>query len=135
MVTTPDPGLDLAALRGLRAPSAKSSVAAVADITARIGAHLAAHDGYVAFSGGKDSLFVLDLARRIEDDMPVVFFDSGLDSPKPTTTSPNSRTGGGWTCTAFPPTHYYCRCTPTPGSGTTPPPLIPRPRGWICRRC
>ena len=55
MVTTPDPGLDIAALRGLRAPSTRSSAAAVADITARIDAHLAWHDGYVAFSGGKDT--------------------------------------------------------------------------------
>ncbi|MFD7012551.1 hypothetical protein [Rhodococcus jostii] len=41
-------------MRGLRAPSAKSGAATVNDITARIGAHLAAHDGYVAFSGGED---------------------------------------------------------------------------------
>ncbi|MDF3313064.1 phosphoadenosine phosphosulfate reductase family protein [Rhodococcus sp. T2V] len=80
--TTPDPGLDISTLRGLRAPSAKSSAVAVADITARIEAHLAAHDGYVAFSGCKDSLVVLDLARRVEPDVPVVFFDSGLDYPE-----------------------------------------------------
>ncbi|MCZ4590313.1 phosphoadenosine phosphosulfate reductase family protein [Rhodococcus opacus] len=82
MVTTPDPGLDLAALRGLRTPSAKAGTAAVADITARIEAHLAARDGYAAFSGGKDSLIVLDLARRVDPDVPVVFFDSGLDYPE-----------------------------------------------------
>ena len=82
VVTTPDPGLDLAALRGLRTPSAKAGPAAVADITARIEAHLAQHDGYVAFSGGKDSLVVLDLARRVDPDVPVVFFDSGLDYPE-----------------------------------------------------
>ncbi|MFI2221374.1 phosphoadenosine phosphosulfate reductase family protein [Rhodococcus sp. NPDC019627] len=55
---------------------------AVADILTRIEAHLAQHDGYVAFSGGKDSLVVLDLARRVEPEAPVVFFDSGLDYPE-----------------------------------------------------
>ncbi|RYD13987.1 MAG: phosphoadenosine phosphosulfate reductase [Lysobacteraceae bacterium] len=69
-------------LRGLRAPSTKAGPSAVADIAARIEAHLAAHDGYVAFSGGKDSLIVLNLARHVEPDVPVVFFDSGLDYPE-----------------------------------------------------
>ncbi|MDV6247054.1 phosphoadenosine phosphosulfate reductase family protein [Rhodococcus opacus] len=82
MANAPDPGLDLNMLRGLRAPSGKAGPGAVADIAARIEAHLAAHDGYVAFSGGKDSLTVLDLARRVEPDVPVVFFDSGLDYPE-----------------------------------------------------
>nr|WP_143051540.1 phosphoadenosine phosphosulfate reductase family protein [Rhodococcus koreensis] len=82
MVMTPDPGLDLASLRGLRTPSAKAGAAAVAHTMTRIEAHLAAHDGYVAFSGGKDSLTVLDLARRVDPDVPVVFFDSGLDYPE-----------------------------------------------------
>ncbi|BAH56061.1 hypothetical protein ROP_pROB01-05620 (plasmid) [Rhodococcus opacus B4] len=81
-MNAPDPGLDLAMLRGLRAPSVKAGPNAVADIAARIEAHLAAHDGYVAFSGGKDSLIVLDLARRVEPEVPVVFFDSGLDYPE-----------------------------------------------------
>jgi phosphoadenosine phosphosulfate reductase len=81
-VTTPDPGLDLATLRGLRTPSARAGAAAVADITARIEAHLAAHHGYVAFSGGKDTLVAGDLARQVEPDVPVVFFDSGLDYPE-----------------------------------------------------
>ncbi|MDJ0420783.1 phosphoadenosine phosphosulfate reductase domain-containing protein [Rhodococcus opacus] len=82
MVNAPDPGLDLAMLRGLRAPSAKAGPSAVADILPRIETHLARHDGYVAFSGGKDSLVVLDLARRVEPEVPVVFFDSGLDYPE-----------------------------------------------------
>ncbi|KXX54563.1 phosphoadenosine phosphosulfate reductase [Rhodococcus sp. LB1] len=69
-------------LRGLQAPSAKTGPSAVADILTRIEAHLARHDGYVAFSGGKDSLVVLDLVRRVEPDVPVVFFDSGLDYPE-----------------------------------------------------
>ena len=79
VVTTPDPCLGIAALRRLRA---RRPNPAVEDITARIEAHLAAHDGYVAFSGGKDSLVVLDLARRVDPDVPVVFFDSGLDYPE-----------------------------------------------------
>ncbi|MFC9839762.1 phosphoadenosine phosphosulfate reductase family protein [Rhodococcus sp. NPDC127530] len=69
-------------MRGLRTPAARTGTAAIADITARIETHLARHDGYVAFSGGKDSLVVLDLARRVEPDVPVVFFDSGLDYPE-----------------------------------------------------
>jgi|SRR6476620_735454 len=44
--------------------------------------HLTAPDGYVAFSEGKDSVVVLDLARDVEADVPVVFFDSGLDYPE-----------------------------------------------------
>ena len=79
---TSEPGLDLTLLRGLRTPSAKSGPAAIGAILPRIEAHLAAYDGYVAFSGGKDSLVVLDLARRVEPEVPVVFFDSGLDYPE-----------------------------------------------------
>lgn len=82
MGRTPEPGLDLATLRALRAPSAKAGTRALAEIVERIEAHLARHDGYVAFSGGKDSLVVLDLARRVDPDVPVVFFDSGLDYPE-----------------------------------------------------
>lgn len=44
--------------------------------------HVDRHDGYVAFSGGKDSLVVLDIVRRVEPDIPVVFFDSGLEFPE-----------------------------------------------------
>ncbi|WP_256974019.1 hypothetical protein [Rhodococcus sp. NCIMB 12038] len=48
MTTTPAPGLDLAALHRIRAPSARTDATALADITALLEAHLAAHDGYVA---------------------------------------------------------------------------------------
>ena len=80
--TTSEPGLDLAALRGFRGPSARAGAKAIADITVRIESHLAGHDGYLAFSGGKDSLVILDRARRVAPEVPVVFFDSGLDYPE-----------------------------------------------------
>lgn len=37
---------------------------------------------YVAFSGGKDSTVLLDLARRIYPDIPAVFVDTGLEYPE-----------------------------------------------------
>lgn len=48
----------------------------------RIELHLEDHEGYLAFSGGKDSLVVLHLARQVAPDVPVVFFDSGLEFPE-----------------------------------------------------
>lgn len=77
-----DPGLDLAALRALSTPRGRTGAAAVDALRVRISEHLARHDGYVAFSGGKDSLVVLDLVRSVEPDVPVVFFDSGLEYPE-----------------------------------------------------
>lgn len=71
------PGLDLDALRALRRLPHDLD-----RIRSRIGDHLAAHDGYLAFSGGKDSLAVLHLALQVEPDVPVVFFDSGLEYPE-----------------------------------------------------
>ena len=71
------PGLDLALLRGVRA-SARS----VGPLLARIDQHLDDHEGYLPFSGGKDSLVVLDLARQVDPEVPVVFFDSGLEYPE-----------------------------------------------------
>ena len=67
----------------------------------------------------------------------MVYFDSGLDYPKPTTTSPNSPRHGGWTCTASPPTRHYSTRSPSPDCGTTPPHRH-RGRGgwgWICTGC
>ncbi|MYV31992.1 phosphoadenosine phosphosulfate reductase family protein [Rhodococcus sp. DSM 6344] len=78
----PDPGLDLALLHALRPRTARSDAQALAAITESIVAHLHRHDGYLAFSGGKDSLVVLDLVRRVAPDVPVVFFDSGLEYPE-----------------------------------------------------
>src|SRR3546814_19661294 len=51
-------------------------------IRAKIAAHLEDNDGYVAFSGGKDSLVVLHLALSVEPNVPVVFFDSGAEFPE-----------------------------------------------------
>ena len=67
-------GLDLTTLQALRAPSRDLTL-----LVDRIAAHLDAHDGYVAFSGGKDSTVALDLARRADPNVPVCFFDSGLE--------------------------------------------------------
>jgi phosphoadenosine phosphosulfate reductase len=47
-----------------------------------IAAHLDAHDGYVAWSGGKDSTAVVDLARQARPDVPICFFNSGLEFPE-----------------------------------------------------
>lgn len=71
------PGLDLSTLARYRTP--RHDTTAMID---RIAAHLDEHDGYVAFSGGKDSTVVLDLARRADPHVPVCFFDSGLEFPE-----------------------------------------------------
>lgn len=71
------PGLDPTYLAARRRPRAS-----VDDISARIRTHLDDHDGYLAFSGGKDSLVALHLALRVEPNLPVVFFDSGLEYPE-----------------------------------------------------
>ncbi|GAA4909787.1 hypothetical protein GCM10025789_31350 [Tessaracoccus lubricantis] len=72
-----DPGLDLRHLAGLR-----RSPHNITDLIDRVAEHLDAHDGYVAFSGGKDSLVTLDLARQADPNVPVCFFDSGLEYPE-----------------------------------------------------
>lgn len=71
-----DPGLDRAALLALR------HTRDPLEISARIDKHLQELDGYVAFSGGKDSLVTLDLALQAEPNIPVVFFDSGFEFPE-----------------------------------------------------
>lgn len=48
----------------------------------RIAEHLDTHDGFVSWSGGKDSTVVVDLARQVDPHIPVVFFDSGLQFPE-----------------------------------------------------
>lgn len=74
---TQDPGLDLDALRarrGLKRP--------LDPIRNRIQAHLEQHGGFISFSGGKDSTVVVDLARSVDPDVPVVWFDSGMEFPE-----------------------------------------------------
>lgn len=78
MAGKPEPdGLDLNTLRALRRPRRD-----LATLTGRIAGHLEDHDGYLAFSGGKDSLVALHLTLQIEPNIPVVFFDSGLEYPE-----------------------------------------------------
>lgn len=70
-------GLDPAAVAAhLRSARDRFSIAEQA-----VQAHLAAHGGYVSWSGGKDSTVVVDLARRVSRNVPVVWFDSGLEFP------------------------------------------------------
>lgn len=72
-----DPGLNVQQLLALRVERHDLGV-----IRERIAAHLDTHEGYVAFSGGKDSTVVLDLARQVDPEVPVVFFDSSLEFPE-----------------------------------------------------
>ena len=71
----PDPGLDIAALRALRG---RRTPAPTRHLLERIENHLEAHDGYLAFSGGKDSLVVAHLVRQVDPALPITWFDSGL---------------------------------------------------------
>lgn len=71
------PGLDIARLQALRTPRVDLD-----RLQRRIRAHLDQWEGYVAFSGGKDSLVVLDLVLQVDPDVPVVFFHSGLEYPE-----------------------------------------------------
>lgn len=75
-----DPGLDLQTLR--RIAARRRGPAAYAQILDRIARHIDEHDGFVAWSGGKDSTVVVDLARQIDPNIPVVFYDSGLQFPE-----------------------------------------------------
>lgn len=72
-----DPGLDLRHLAGLRRQTHPTTA-----LVDRIAAHLDQNDGYLAFSGGKDSLVALHLARQADPTVPVCFFDSGLEYPE-----------------------------------------------------
>lgn len=71
------PALDVYHLQSLRRDAPDETT-----LLNRIETHLATHDGYVSFSGGKDSTAVLDLARRVDPAIPVVWFDSGLEFPE-----------------------------------------------------
>lgn len=75
--TADDPGLDLASLRALRTPRRDTR-----PLLERIEDHLDEHDGYLAFSGGKDSTLVTHLARQVDPAVQLVWFDSGLEFPE-----------------------------------------------------
>ena len=74
------PALDLHALRGVAAR--RRGPKAYQVVLDRIAEHLDRHDGFVSWSGGKDSTVVVDLARQVDPHIPVVFFDSGLQFPE-----------------------------------------------------
>ena len=79
-MTTPGAGLDIHALRAIAAR--RRGPQAHRQLLDRIAEHLDEHDGYVSWSGGKDSTVVVDLARQVDPHVPVVFFDSGLQFPE-----------------------------------------------------
>ena len=83
----PDPGLDITALRAVRGRRLDSTA-----VLAQIVDYRDRHDSmWVAWSGGKGSTVVVDLARRVDPDVPVVF---SWTSPKPAPTLPVSPTHG-----------------------------------------
>lgn len=73
-----DPGLDLTTLRAARGRRLEPTavLAQIAEYRDRYGGM------WVAWSGGKDSTVVVDLARRVDPEVPVVFYDCGLDFPE-----------------------------------------------------
>ena len=71
-----EPGLDPAALRAVRGRQIHHT-----RLLDRIATHLDRHGGFVAWSGGKDSTAIVDLARRADPHVPVVFYDCGLEYP------------------------------------------------------
>lgn len=74
----PEPGLDLTALRAVRGRHLDPTA-----VLAQISDYRDRHGGmWVAWSGGKDSTAVVDLARRVDPGVPVVFYDCGLDFPE-----------------------------------------------------
>lgn len=78
-MTTPA-GLDMQALRAIAAR--RRGAVKYRHLLARIEQHLDTYDGFVSWSGGKDSTVVVDLARQVDPNVPVVFFDSGLQFPE-----------------------------------------------------
>lgn len=78
-MTTPQ-GLDIQALRAIAAR--RRGTGTYRHLLDRIAEHLDTHDGFVSWSGGKDSTVVVDLARQVDPNVPIVFFDSGLQFPE-----------------------------------------------------
>lgn len=79
-MSTSTNGLDISVLRAIAARRRGQS--AYHTLLDRIAAHLDEYDGFVAWSGGKDSTVVVDLARQVDPHIPVVFYDSGLQFPE-----------------------------------------------------
>lgn len=52
-----------------------------ATATDTVSSHLHTHGGYVSWSGGRDSTAVVHLAAAANPNVPVVWFDSGLEFP------------------------------------------------------
>jgi 3'-phosphoadenosine 5'-phosphosulfate sulfotransferase (PAPS reductase)/FAD synthetase len=84
--------LDVEVLRQIRAR--RRGPQAHRHLLERIADHLEHHDGYVAWSGGKDSTTVVDLARKVDPHIPVVFYDTGLQFPE--TLTYLSEVAGAW---------------------------------------
>lgn len=91
-MTTPA-GLDMQALRAIAAR--RRGLRSYRHLLDRIAEHLDNHDGFVPWSGGKDSTVVVDLTRQVDPNVPVVFFDSGLEFPRRCTTCRTWRRRGG----------------------------------------
>lgn len=73
-------GLNIAALQAIHARRHRQPL--YERLLDRVADHLDQHDGFVSWSGGKDSTVVVDLARQVDPHVPVVFFDSGLQFPE-----------------------------------------------------
>lgn len=72
-------GLDADTLRGVLAASRRLHTEALRRVEAFLTAHSPA---YVAWSGGKDSTVVADLATRVDPDIVLAHFDTGFDFPE-----------------------------------------------------
>lgn len=79
-MTTAPAGLNMHELRSIAAR--RRGPRAHHHLLDRIAEHLDEQDGFVSWSGGKDSTVVVDLARQVDPHIPVVFFDSGLQFPE-----------------------------------------------------
>lgn len=74
-------GLDLDQLQGIRGRQ-RLKAGWTDHQLERIERHLDECGGFISWSGGKDSTVVVDLARRVDRNVPVVIFDSGLMFPE-----------------------------------------------------
>jgi phosphoadenosine phosphosulfate reductase len=79
-MTSSPAALDLQALRAIAAR--RRGQTSYQKLLDRIAGHLDVHDGFISWSGGKDSTVVVDLARQVDPHIPVVFYDSGLQFPE-----------------------------------------------------